>query len=604
MAVPAYKLPQVSASYVIAGQRCAETLLNCYCREVGMPEKATRICNLRDIGSWPVSIRLALAGKQVLEISMSRIKARIIVAVERYSDTANFIYLSSIYSKKTGESWMHQDWKGLAHLIIHDLAIKHNESFNEELLDQIEDSVSVTAEILEDDRRDTLPENPLEAYLCSEQSLIYGHPFHPAPKSRQGFSQNDLRKYSPEFGQGFPLHYFAVHENFVYQKTTIESDCAEIIAQMAPSEIRPNLPYILVPCHPWQAKWLLDNPLVRSAISQGKLKNIGSAGKHFYPTSSIRTLYQPENPYFYKFSLHVRLTNCIRKNAVYELESALQINKIMAGVMESISEKFPGVSILAEPAFLSVDLKEPDENTSREVTEGFGVILRKNFDKRHLDNGVTPLLAGALFGNHTLGCAYLRDIISALSEAEGQNSESTRIQWFSAYVQKVMYPILECYFAHGIVFEPHLQNVVIGLSDNRPTHVYLRDFEGVKLILESYPEDKLSGVSARTHESLWYSSEQGWNRICYCLFVNNFCEAIHQISLGDVHLERLLWQEVKHHLKHYQSRYGTALSEGRIDGLINGHAFPSKANLSNRFRMQADKLAGYMPLINPMGRLS
>ena len=167
-----------------------------------------------------------------------------------------------------------------------------------------------------------------------------------------------------------------------------------------------------------------------------------------------------------------------------------------------------------------------------------------------------------------------------------------------------MYPILECYFAYGIVFEPHLQNVVIGLSNNKPTHVYLRDFEGVKLISELYPEDKLSGTGARTRESLWYTSEQGWNRVCYCMFVNNFCEAIHQISLGDARLERLLWQEVKHHLRHYQSCYGTALSKGRIDGLINGRTLPSKANLSNRFRMQADKLAGYMPLINPMGTLS
>lgn len=53
-----------------------------------------------------------------------------------------------------------------------------------------------------------------------------------------------------------------------------------------------------------------------------------------------------------------------------------------------------------------------------------------------------------------------------------------------------MYPILECYFVHGIVFKPHLQNVMIGLSDNRPTHVYLRNFGGAKLILKSHPEDK------------------------------------------------------------------------------------------------------------------
>lgn len=601
MATLAYKSPFVSASYVIAGQRCAETLLNCYCREVGISENSIRLCRMQDSTSWPLSIRSAFSKKEVLEILMERIDAKIIVAVEEDSPTANFIYTSSIYCKVTGQPWSQLDWRSLAQLIIQDLAIKHGQEFNAELLAQIEDSVNVTTAILEETREGALPLDPLLAYLSSEQSLIYGHPFHPAPKSRQGFNEVDLYNYSPEFGQGFSLHYFAVHKDFIYQRSTLDEACTDIIARQAPEGLIYGGEYYLVPSHPWQAKWLLDNPLVKSAIDQGKLKDLGVAGDKYFPTSSVRTLYQPGNPYFFKFSLHVRLTNCVRKNAVYELESALQVNQIMTSLIDELATKFPGVAILEEPAFLSVDLKDENAIANKEVTEGFGLILRKGFGQSNLKNGVTPLLAGSLFGNHSLGRSYLQQILSSLCSDDGKDYEQVMLRWFSSYVQQVMYPILECYFAYGVIFEPHLQNVVIGLSNHWPTQVFLRDFEGVKLLPEQYPEHKLSGISARARESLWYSAEQGWNRISYCLFVNNFCEAIHQLSFGNPQLEQLLWAEVRGHLEYFQMHYGTEQSKPRIDGLLNGEAFPTKANLSNRFMKQPDKVAGYMSLANPLG---
>lgn len=34
-------------------------------------------------------------------------------------------------------------------------------------------------------------------YRTSEQSLLYGHPFHPFPKNSKGFSEQDVQKYSP-----------------------------------------------------------------------------------------------------------------------------------------------------------------------------------------------------------------------------------------------------------------------------------------------------------------------------------------------------------------------------------------------------------------------
>jgi len=492
------------------------------------------------------------------------------------------------------------DWRMLADLIIRDLAAKTGQPYNHELLAQIEDSVQVTTAILEAPWPNAAPSDPLAAYLDSEQSLTYGHPFHPAPKSRQGFSAEDLRRYSPELRGGFPLHYFAVQRDAVLQQSTLAQSCGEILAAQAPQGLVADDDYLLVPAHPWQARWLLEKPLIAAAMRDGRIRHLGAQGELYYPTSSVRTLYQPGNPYFYKFSLHVRLTNCVRKNAVYELEGALQVNRIMSGLIPDLRERFPGAAIMPEPAFLSVDLRDGDADANREITEGFGLILRGNFDQHNLLPGAVPLLAGALFGNHVLGEARLSALLHQIAERERMAPEAVAVEWFSRYVQQMMYPVLHCYFAHGVVFEPHLQNVVIGLVGDWPAQAFLRDFEGVKLVQEEWGANRLSGVSQRAQAALQYDRERGWKRIAYCLFVNNFCEAIHQLAAGNPALQQKLWAQVRHHLQQYQRLHGTAESAARIASVLDGEPLPAKGNLCNRFLKQADRAADYAPFANPL----
>jgi len=594
----------MSAAYCAASQRSLETLLNCYCREVAIPEGHASVGPLFGHNDWPLSLRCALATGQALHVLLPRLDSRVVVAVQHDSPTGNYRYLSAAYCKTAGQAWVQLDWRALADLVIHDLAAKTDQPYNEELLEQIEDSVHVTAAILEAPWPNTIPSDPLQAYLDSEQSLTYGHPFHPAPKSRQGFTAEDLRRYSPELRGGFPLHYFAVQRDAVHQQSTLTQQCSDIVAAQAPQGLKADDNYLLIPAHPWQARWLLEKPLIAEAIRDGRVRHLGAQGDLYYPTSSVRTLYQPGNPYFYKFSLHVRLTNCVRKNAVYELEGALQVNRIMSRLIPELRELFPGTAIMEEPAFLSVDLKDSDAQRNREITEGFGMILRRAFDSATLLPGTVPLLAGSLFGNHVLGEARLTAILQQLSERHGMPADAVTEEWFSRYVQQVMYPVLHCYFAHGVVFEPHLQNVVIGLVNDWPGQVFLRDFEGVKLVPEHFPAEALAGISPRARESLWYERELGWKRVAYCLFVNNFCEAIHQLSSGKPALQQRLWKQVCRHLQRYQAEYGSSASAPRIEAVLAGEPLPGKGNLCNRFLKQADRAVDYVPFANPFASIN
>jgi siderophore synthetase component len=585
-----------------AGERCIETLLNCYCREVAMPENQSAVVPLFGPQDWPRSLCCALARGPVLHLRLPRLDTQLVVAVDHDSPTGNHRYRSDVFVREASGEWSPCDWHKLARLLIRDLSARSELPFNHELLEQIENSVQVTTDILQHAPEARAATTPLEAYLDSEQSLTFGHPFHPSPKSRQGFNRQDLLRYSPELRGGFPLHYFAVRHDALHQQSTLPASCTEILAGLAPAGLEAGDGYALIPAHPWQARWLMDHPLVADAMRSGRIRHLGPQGAPFHPTSSVRTLFQPGNPYFYKFSLNVRLTNCIRTNAVYELEGALAVNRIMTCLLPGLRELFPGASILEEPAFVSVDLKAGDAAANRAVTEGFGLILRRSFDARNLPHGTTPVVAGCLFGDHVLGEARLQPILERLAAKTRQSLDAVTEEWFSRYVQQVMYPTLHCHFAHHVVIESHLQNVVIGLAGDWPSHIFLRDFEGVKLVAGSFPEEELPNVSPRAREALLYDPDKAWNRISYCLFVNNFCEAIHHLAPSNPSLQRKLWSQVRHHLQRYQAEYGTNASATRIRPVLDGEPLPNKANLSNRFFKQADRAATYLPLTNPIGQ--
>lgn len=590
-----------------ACRRSMETLLSCYSREVAGPQGQLSVGPLFGQNDWPQSVHMALrlrhsGGGSIMHVRLPLTEARLLTVVEGASPTGNYRYQSPFYCKAPAKAWALLDWEALAGLLLRELSMQTQTPVNDELMQQIRDSVIVTTAVLQTSRPAPFAAEPLQAFIESEQSLVFGHPFHPAPKSRQGVSYDDMLRYSPEMGASFPLHYFAVRREYLMQQSVLATPCDQIVAAQAPADLVADDAYALVPTHPWQASYLLGHTSVAQAIRTGRMRDLGQQGEHYYPTSSIRTLFQRDNPYFYKCSLNIRITNCVRKNAVYELEGALQVTRIMRELMPALQQRFPGLRVMEEPAFLSVDLKLNDAQRDKEVTEGFGLILRSSFNDGLLP-GVTPLLAGALFGNHIHGEARVRELLAQMRQRRAMPFEAAAEQWFSHYVAEVMYPVLYCYFARGVVFEPHLQNVLIGVAEGEPRQVFLRDFEGVKLVRERHGEQQLQGISVQAREALWYSNDMGWKRIAYCLFVNNFCEAISQIGAGNPALQRRLWAVVRHHLQAYQSRHGDAASAQRIKALLSGEAFPGKTNLLNRFFKRADRATSYMPVANPIGML-
>ncbi|TDD81405.1 IucA/IucC family protein [Actinomadura darangshiensis] len=520
---------------VTADDATSTALLNCLVREVCAPEQQV----------WPdeahLVMRLPRAGV-VLRAGLTRPPA------------GPTYRLAPPYEERREEEWIPAPWNRLANLVAGELELATGHP-NPEFLAQVDDSHTALTAIV-----GSRGEPAADRYIGSEQSLVAGHRFHPSPKARQG-SPADWLPYAPETGASFRPLWLAVPEHLVAEEGALDAFTA--LESYGPT-VPPNRR--LLPVHPWQLSLLADNPVLQRALADGSLLNLGPSELEAVPTSSVRTAYLPDADVFCKFSLDVRITNCVRKNAWYELTGAISLNDLLPPILEKLDATF-----LAEPAYRTITL--PD----RRLYEGLGVILRQGI--KSLPG--TPLLAGALTDPYSTVLADL----PALSTLDGAQA------WWDAYVAQVAPPVLSAYLDHGVVLEPHLQNVLICVDDDgMPIHAVFRDLEGTKLTAGHWD---LSHIPARVAEALTYAPDRGWNRVVYCLLVNHLTEIA--AAVADLHpaLEQLLWRTARRH-------FATHEEHPQVRALLAGVPLPAKANLRTRWSRTADRGAAYVPVPNPL----
>ncbi|TDE44673.1 iron transporter [Nonomuraea mesophila] len=387
---------------------------------------------------------------------------------------------------------------------------------------------------------------PADPWLASEQALVYGHPFHPSPKARGGAG---WLRYAPEAHAEFPVRLLGVRADLVAQ----DGDTSALDAMGdAPAGYR------LLPAHPWQ----LD--LLGPAFG-AELVDLGP-GPVVQPTSSVRTVYVPETEVCLKFSLDVRITNCVRKNAWYELAGAVELTRRLEPIFRDVSVRHPATRWLPEPGYRSAAL-------GPRLLEGLGVIVRRS-PWAACSPGVTPVLAAAL--------ALDAPAVDPCA-------------WWRAYVRVVALPVLELYFTHGVVLEPHLQNVLVGLdTTGLPAQAVFRDLEGAKLVEGRHD---LGGLHPEVAAALTYDAERGWARVVYCLLVNHLTEIAATLAGPDDALLRTLWRIARDLLDRQAGELGRPLP---LSDLLAGAPLPAKANLGVRWARAADRAAGYVPIANPL----
>jgi siderophore synthetase component len=590
-------------------QHC-RVLLNCYAREVAMQEHSLAVRSLEHTRLPPPALRQHRG--QILDIQLLRMNSRLCVGVRQVSVTGNFDYTTAIYLQNSQQIWETPNWRDIANLIISDLSLRENTPFNDDLMQQIEESIRTMQHLLDTHRQPRLEshemiDTPLQKYIRSEQQLLTGHPFHPTPKSRSGWSQEDEKKYSPEHKAELKLRFFQIPLAWTLSDSLDGENVSAMLSALTAHSQTADVGFVLIPLHPWQADWLLQQPRIITAIQNGDIRDMGTSGNSFYPSASIRTMLSETAQAFLKLSLNLRITNCIRNNARHELAAALTASRLYRPIKVEMLLQFPHFHVLEERAYLTIAFPEGNQQENRgnkEVEDGFGLVLREGL-LAQMQHGITPLICASLFGNGQVGRLQVADLIERYSHRHGLPlSQGIRL-WFSKYAELAIYPIFYLLFEKGLAFEPHMQNTIIGLaSDGAPARFILRDLELTRLTPKAHALiDKLD-LNEHTRQELCCSDEAGWTRIAYCLLVNNICEVIATLSNGSHDLYLELWGCLRNTLQSYLASFPNPEARRRIQGLLSGEPLPVKGNLLTRFLKQADRQAAYLPLYHPLGVVS
>ncbi|MET9845571.1 IucA/IucC family protein [Streptomyces ossamyceticus] len=465
---------------------------------------------------------------------------------------------------ETDGSWHRNDpealtsgtWRRLTHAELVDLTAVElrlrTGLANPELPAEMLDSRAAVAAFLAAREHATPPEDP---YRRSEQSLITGHPYHPAPKARGGGPAAAWLPYAPEAYAGFPLTLLVIREDTVAEEG--DTTVLDALGTAPPG-------YRLLPAHPWQLDLVGEE--LADAFADGRLLRLGHTTGEVWPTAAIRTVYVPgetlhggpggaaatapetgpsDTDLFLKFSLDVRITNDVRRLWRHDL---LKLRRTDAAARTAFAA-------LPDGAWLS----DRGYRTAAFAFEELAVLVRDG-PAGHLVPGTTAVLGAAL----TEDTAAFPDnplVRTAAPDA-----------WWRAYLRAVVPPALGAFHHHGVVLEAHLQNTLVACDTaGTPVQVLYRDAEGVKLLPD-------------------VTREAGWERLVYCLFVNNILEVA--AAVAEHHPDVDVWAAVRGELARHREVPG-------VEGLLHAPTLPGKTNLLLRWTRADGADARYLPLPNP-----
>lgn len=411
----------------------------------------------------------------------------LVIPVEYYSLVGRHSYPGYFYYRKNKNSEASElNFTELVVVLLDHLSSIYQTSpeqlkiFSDRIVDSvhnIESSLSLRAE----DLRELYKSESID-FKDAEQALMIGHTFHPHPKNRDEFSEEDYKKYSPEAAGNFNLQWFMAHEsvthsqiskNFEKKNWSDEVFLKENLTSESYKKLKEE-GYVAYPVHPWQKHVLLKMPIIQEYLAEGLIVDFGVAEfseEKWYPTSSLRSIYNQASPYMLKFSLSVRLTNSIRHMLPSEVVRGLQVLDVFStSTGKTFLNSQPDFHILFEPAFMA--LVDRDKKILNETI----VSLRENsFKSRESQKIVVATLTQ---DNPLNGASLIGNQIQRASRQSNKTLEFTAETWFTRFLQVAVRPLMMAQANYGILLGAHQQNLILEIRDNMPSTSYFRDCHG------------------------------------------------------------------------------------------------------------------------------
>lgn len=445
-------------------------------------------------------------------------------------------------------------------------------------------------------------------FKTAEQGLLIGHSFHPAPKSREQFSLEDAKVYSPELGGQFQLYWLSVDNDLVVQGSSAGIPCLKRMSELVAHE--PKLQQALteaiaqdkclLPVHPWQWSVMASNPSIEEYLKTGQLNNLGQLGVNWYPTSSTRSLYAPSLPYMLKFSLSVKLTNSIRNLSLKEVIRGTRLNDLFQQeILDQQLGKGFGFQLMQEPAYIGL------KDSNGKIIDESLVAFRDN-PLEHKSQQEAVVLATLTQQNPYGGSSLVAERIRYYATQDNLSIEKAAKQWFEAYCTHSVVSLFHLQANYGIVFLAHQQNIVMQLEQGFPVGMYYRDCQGTgytDLALKRF--DSLLGDEKEKLENYW-DQDKVERYFAYYLVINSTFNLISAICAN---LDVEEWQLIEILRDKLDALMQTGVQDDRcLNYVLNNASLCCKGNFFcylQNFNENSipDPAVIYFDLPNPLVRI-
>lgn len=561
----------------VAEDATFQAFINCYIREVSSGHWVKK-------DEWLEVQRLSISIPEIhiLELELPLQNICFAFSVEYKSLVGRHRFGVSLKYCAKQKQWLVEDKLTIVIALIQELRLMSKEngctelySHFDELILRIIESYQTMANYIEKSLENKKPSEVNNTFIETEQSLIFGHWLHPTPKSRQGMANWQQIDFAPELQGSFQLHYFQVDRKIVRELSVLEKSASELIIQSivkSQPDFVMSKKHCLIPMHPLQAQWLLQQPYVKQALVEGLLKYEGALGAFYTATSSIRTVYSLNEEMMYKFSIPVKITNSLRVNRTHELKAGI----VMARLMNKIDflQKHPSFRMIDDPAYITVEF--PDQTES-----GFEIIFRSNLFPKGRDEGIC-MIATLVQEPLPKEKSRLYQLIMKISQTEFRSLESVSLDWFKAYWDCAIESLLNLYDEYGIALEAHQQNSILNVASGYPTTYYYRDNQGY--YLSKKYEKELLTIESSLHETeeLFYEDALIQDRFTYYLFMNQLFPVISRFGADQLIDEKILLKWSTNRL-HVLKEEFTGLGKAFVENILKQEKLAFKANLLTRF---------------------
>ncbi|WP_414045734.1 IucA/IucC family protein [Macrococcus equi] len=319
--------------------------------------------------------------------------------------------------------------------------------------------------------------------LTGEQWVVTGHNIHPCAKTKLGMSFEEVMRYAPEYNQVFELNWILVKKTLLFNN--LETIYINQLKAFSGYDKPIDEKYTLIPVHPFQYQHVL-NDVYQEEIATGDIVMLDYKGGVVKSTSSFRTVCPLDSNYpIIKLPVHAQMTSTVRSISNNSVINSKKISDYIEGVYNNdIDLKKVSTPIME---YGGMTYPHDDERKQRNLS----FILRENSTQKfkQFDKVYT---ATCLCERDETGQKIYQQLIA--------HSQMSQDKWFEKYATLLIDTAVPLMTKYGIGLEAHMQNISIAFCSGIPTHIYYRDFGGLRIDV-SRTHGKLQLKQGLTHAS-------------------------------------------------------------------------------------------------------